>query len=375
MTGFDVKGWCPGAYRPMMSGDGLIVRIRPVLGRLTGQQGIGLCDLAVRYAGGNIDLTNRANIQLRGVADTDHQRLLDGLSALGLLDESPELESGRNIVVTPFWRAGDVAQSVGLKLIEALPRLPQLPAKFGFAVDCGFAPVLSDTPADIRIETGTDENTVIVCADGADCGIAVAPGAAVDRVISMAHWFAANRGQARRMRQLSDRLPRKWQMQPRAPSAPVPQPGHARGGMFLGAAFGALDARNLRQLIVGTEIREIRITPWRLIFLPGTGDVPDDCGLIAKPSPLLQVKACPGSPFCTSSSVDTRQVATALARQGIVDLHVSGCAKGCAYARQAGTTLVGRDGKFDLVQNGCSWDEPRRRGLDPDKLISGAEQL
>ena len=24
-----VKGWCPGAYQPMVSGDGLIVRIRP----------------------------------------------------------------------------------------------------------------------------------------------------------------------------------------------------------------------------------------------------------------------------------------------------------------------------------------------------------
>ncbi|MEO1207882.1 MAG: precorrin-3B synthase, partial [Pseudomonadota bacterium] len=29
---FAVKGWCPGALRPMESGDGLIVRVRPRCG-------------------------------------------------------------------------------------------------------------------------------------------------------------------------------------------------------------------------------------------------------------------------------------------------------------------------------------------------------
>ena len=27
-----VQGWCPGAHRPMMSGDGLVVRVRLALG-------------------------------------------------------------------------------------------------------------------------------------------------------------------------------------------------------------------------------------------------------------------------------------------------------------------------------------------------------
>ncbi len=31
MTGWEIKGWCPGALRPMQSGDGLVVRIRPRL--------------------------------------------------------------------------------------------------------------------------------------------------------------------------------------------------------------------------------------------------------------------------------------------------------------------------------------------------------
>ena len=39
MTAWEIKGWCPGALRPMQSGDGLVTRIRPPLGRLTPQTG------------------------------------------------------------------------------------------------------------------------------------------------------------------------------------------------------------------------------------------------------------------------------------------------------------------------------------------------
>ena len=34
---FQVQGWCPGALRPMMSGDGLVVRVRAPLVALTPQ--------------------------------------------------------------------------------------------------------------------------------------------------------------------------------------------------------------------------------------------------------------------------------------------------------------------------------------------------
>ena len=52
------KGWCPGAYRPMMSGDGLVVRVRPVLARLTAEQVLGLCETATAFGSGLIDLTS-----------------------------------------------------------------------------------------------------------------------------------------------------------------------------------------------------------------------------------------------------------------------------------------------------------------------------
>ena len=37
-----VKGWCPGALRPMLSGDGLVLRVRPHGGRLSQAQAAGI---------------------------------------------------------------------------------------------------------------------------------------------------------------------------------------------------------------------------------------------------------------------------------------------------------------------------------------------
>jgi precorrin-3B synthase len=47
---------------------------------------------------------------------------------------------------------------------------------------------------------------------------------------------------------------------------------------------------------------------------------------------------------------------------GIV-LHISGCAKGCSHARPAALTLVGRNGRYDLIHNGVASDPPALPGL------------
>ncbi|MEO1579176.1 MAG: cobalamin biosynthesis protein CobG, partial [Pseudomonadota bacterium] len=74
-----VKGWCPGAHRPMMSGDGLLVRVRPHDGRVDAQTAHGLADLAERFGNGILDLTSRANLQIRGVREDHHAPLLSEL--------------------------------------------------------------------------------------------------------------------------------------------------------------------------------------------------------------------------------------------------------------------------------------------------------
>ena len=102
MIGFEIKGWCPGALRPMASGDGLVLRIRAPNGRLTPDQARSIAGLSRRHGNGLIDLTSRANLQLRGVDAAGHLASLDALAELGLLDPDAGAESRRNVILSPF---------------------------------------------------------------------------------------------------------------------------------------------------------------------------------------------------------------------------------------------------------------------------------
>ncbi|MCB1360356.1 MAG: cobalamin biosynthesis protein CobG, partial [Rhodobacteraceae bacterium] len=166
---FEVRGWCPGAHRPMMSGDGYVVRVRPRLAQLSRAQALGLCAAADRHGAGLIDLTNRANVQVRGVAESAWPALMADLEALGLLDADVATETRRNIVTAPDWVPGDETEWLAMELTARLDELPALPPKMGFAIDAGAAPVLQDVPSDFRIERGTSGG-LILRADGRDMG-------------------------------------------------------------------------------------------------------------------------------------------------------------------------------------------------------------
>ncbi len=372
MTG-TVKGWCPGALRPMPSGDGLVVRVRPRLGRLSHVQALGLCDLGERFSGGRLELTNRGNVQLRGVQPADHAAILEQLTALNLVDENPVIESRRNILVTPFHGDG-LVEEVSEILMMNLLELPDLPVKFGFAVDCGRERVLSADSADIRIERAA-VGGLILRADGADSGRLVAARDLGQAILALSHWFAAHRGDARRMRAVVCALPDVWTGASPVSAAPPQAPGHRPEGMLLGVPFGDLSTHGFRRLLARNGLEEVRITPWRSIFLPNQCPFDDPLFVTRPGDPLMRVHACAGAPFCDSATVETRSLARALAGRVSGELHVSGCAKGCAHPRGAGVTLVGRDGRLDLVQGGAPWDEPARCGIDPAALMNGTEKL
>ena len=135
------------------------------------------------------------------------------------------------------------------------------------------------------------------------------------------------------------------------------------------AAFGQIDAGALARVLHDSGATALRVTPWRLILLEGA-EMPGDSGFITAPGdPLLSSDACPGAPFCPASSVETRDLARALAPRVGGGLHVSGCAKGCARSRPAAMVLTGRNGRFDLIENGHAWDAPRRTGLSTQDIL------
>ena len=97
--------------------------------------------------------------------------------------------------------------------------------------------------------------------------------------------------------------------------------------------------------------------------------------LIADASdPRLRIYACVGAPACRSASVDARggasRIAASLSAIGGETLHISGCAKSCAHRGPASVTLVGRDGRYDLVRNGGAGDRPSLTGLSIDDAIA-----
>lgn len=364
------KGWCPGAYRPMMSGDGLVVRVRPIMARVTAEQALALCDLAQRFGSGLIDLTSRANLQIRGVKESDHEALLEALNAQGLLPDDPELEARRNVLVSPLWHTGDLTERLTRALYAALGDLPVLPAKFGFAIDTGPAPLLRDNSADIRLERVQDG--LLLRADGLTKGRLVSEAEAISKLIELATWFAETDGAASRRMAPHVRkaaLPDIWQQTVRADAAPQPSAGPTSAGAFYGAPFGQIEAKALAELVKTSACPALRITPWRLFLTEDAAPVPTD-GFVTQPDdPLLNISACPGAPLCTSASVETRAFARKLAGKTPASLHISGCAKGCAHPRRADLTLVGSEGRFDLVKNGLPWDEPSRIGLTEHDLL------
>ena len=370
-----IKGWCPGALRPMLSGDGLVVRVRPRGGLLTSAQAAGIAALARQFSSGMLDLTNRANLQLRGVDPNAHAALLQGLHALGLLDGNADFEARRNILVSPFWQPMDGTQDIAAALAEALaaPDAPALPGKFGFAVDCGAQPVLRTRPADIRIERG--RNGYTVHADGYATGACVSAEEAVPTAIALAHWFLAQGGGGAglaRMAALAPQhtLPERFQTTLNtSPFDSQPQPGPAATGWMVGAEFGQLHAETLAAL---STLGALRMTPWQMLLVEGLQHAPALPGLVTQAfDARLRVVACTGAPGCLQAAAATRPLARTLASLVPAGqlLHVSGCNKGCAHPRAA-LTLVATPEGFNLIRYGTAASTPDLLALAPEMIAS-----
>ncbi|MFD1342071.1 precorrin-3B synthase [Litorisediminicola beolgyonensis] len=369
-----VRGWCPGALRPMRAEDGLVVRVRPRLTRLSAAQAQGLAALAERYGAGVIEVTSRASLQLRGVSEGDHAALVSELQSLGLADTDAAREARCAVLVAPCRDAEAEALAAALDAGLAAAVDLELPSKFGFVVDCGATRQLADVSGDIRLERSLEG--LILRADGSPTGLPVAPDDAVEAALELARWFVMSGGVGADGRgRMAAHLVRvalpealSGHALPVEKVAPM-HPGRTSEGMTVAAGFGLFPATSVAKLAEQTDA--LIPTPWRSFFLPGAPELALDPDLITDPrDPLLRLHGCTGAPACPQAEAETRSIARQLARDlpDGVTLHVSGCAKGCAHPGPADLTLTGRDGRFDLIRAGRASDPPERRGLAPDQL-------
>ena len=375
-----VYGWCPGALRPIMSGDGLVVRIRAPLGRISSDQAQAVADLSQRYGNGLLDLSARANLQMRGVSEDTHADLIAALQDLGLVDSDAATEARRNVLITPFWSNGDETHTLAQQLSDALVAATDLtlPGKFGFAVDTGPSPVLRDTAADIRIERATDGLTLIT--DGAETGLPVTTDTAVDEALALAHWFldhgGAPDGRGRMKTLIARRGPPSAHVAALGAPAERPTLGPTATGQLVGLEFGQIPATSFAQL---APHGALRLTPWRALLVEGASNLAPMPDLILDATdPSLRVSVCTGAPGCPQALSPTRQLARDLAPHVPSDttLHISGCTKGCAHPAPAPLTLTASAADtFNLIRNGTASDHPAKTHLSATQLRASPDLL
>ena len=344
-----------------------MLRLRLPGGRLPAAALGAISAASTRYADGDVHLTSRANLQLRGVATTAggsvDSRLVEEVVAAGFLPQ-PTHERVRNIVCSPL-----TGLSGGLSDLRPLTRLldemlcakadlADLPGPFLFVLDDGRGDV-----AGLKADLG-------VCAVGA-AGVrlrvgslllepVMTPDAAAGVLIELAGRFLPFTRGSRpvwHVRELPqggrELFPQSWQVAPSqmetrqsAPFGPLTQHD---GTIVLSALvpLGVLNTDQVRVLVAaaGFGNGELIVTPWRGVLVPALPQVQLgeltgpflDAGLELDDDPAWRgITACTGAPRCAHGEGPTRPLAMAIhelvrSRAGslAVPVHVVGCARRC----------------------------------------------
>ncbi len=384
--------------RVHQAADGGLARVRIPGGVLTGPQWQALITAAQELGNGQLELTSRGNLQLRGLRAGDETALAARLRDAGLLPSLTH-ERVRNLLASPLaGRDGGGLLDVRPLIAEfdralcARPALGELSGRFLFALDDGRGDVLAAGP-DIAV-TATSPSALRLLLGGQPAGAPHPASAAVELMLAAAEAFLAERqaqgGAAWRLAELADGPGRVaarlgiaepagiagptgvagpagialHEAGPSHPSASAPVPGRpirqpdGASALTIGIPLGSLTAEQAWAF----ARPQLILTPWRSIVVPDldAGDVAEllaacgRLGLITGGSdPLRDVTACTGRPGCASALADVRADAVA-AHQAVAaagappatGVHWSGCARRCG--RPAGTVT-------DLVATGSGY--------------------
>ena len=321
----------------------------------------GLADAAAAYGDGNLWLTSRGNLQMRGVTtDRDAHAvpgLIDAVAAAGLLP-APGHERVRNITASPLsGLAGglDDVRPVVRRLDELLcadPDLAALPGRFLFTLDDGrgdMATLASDLGAVV-----VDDSLARVVIGHGFAGPIVPLSFVAQVLVTLAARFLEIREDAWHVRDLPVSGAELVEGVPDLVErpAPVPMPYGAvtqddgRRAVSALAPLGRLEQRQLAELVAAAErgTGELVLTPWRGVVVPGLpAEAADasaerlmDNGFVLDPdSAWHRVTACVGAPGCSCAAGETMPVAQQIvagcsaADTGDGRVHVVGCERAC----------------------------------------------
>lgn len=333
--------------------DGGLARVRLPGGVLSAEQLRVLAAAAVELGDGHLELTSRANVQIRALRPGAPVELSDRLYAAGLLP-SISHERVRNILASPLsgldqYSRYDVLPVAGEldRLLCARPGLAGLPGRFLFALDDGRGD-LASAKADVGLRMVDGERGELLLA-GVATGVLVAVERAAEVMVAAADAFLAERAEqqseAWRLAELTDgpqRVLARLGLEVSANGTPVPVvqaiagPGERGRGLAVAGRFtdlvgaevlvvavplGVLEAE---QAVVLAEVAEqadaldgqrpvLRVTPWRSVVVAGVKGAEDAvrrleaAGLVLEPSsPWNGVTSCAGRPGCAKALADVR---------------------------------------------------------------------
>ena len=372
--------------RVVAARDGGLCRIRLAGGVLTAAQAHAIAEAALAHASGTLELTNRANVQVRGVRAGCEAALTEALVAAGLGPEASAHEHGdlcaadelRNLMLSPL--AGldpdaliDTTALAApiVAMLQREPRFAALSPKFALLLDGGERLAALDHPHDMWLAATQDADGVRFVfglagspGDGGSLGtVASAHAPALIRALLHAFLDLAQPEQTRMRDVLASRgadallqraqhhadcviacngpgdeaALRAWRRRPVDLSLRLGAHAlNARDTGYIGCQppLARLDAATLHALAALAETHgdaTLRITPWQGAILPNVAQraMPAVLARLRALSlvcdsadPLARTIACTGSAGCAKSRADTKADALRLAAHLPPDVHV-----------------------------------------------------
>ncbi|WP_234907216.1 precorrin-3B synthase [Rhizobium rhizogenes] len=388
------RGACPSLSAPMVTGDGLLVRLRPTVPGLTIAQFRALAEAAANHGNGLIEITARGNLQLRGMIADSMAGLAADIDRAGIVPESgvaievPPLSGLDPLEVAD---ARDMAMRLRLA-IAALDPQPVLAPKLTIIIDGGGRLTLDAMSADIRLTaTRADGGSTAWClgiggtAQTAKVLASLSAEQSVTTVIELLKTLARlgpnARGRDLDAASLRARFP---SMPNRASSiaahhvSPIGIHHLRDNSLVLGLrpSFGQIHARDILDfldIVEAAGANEIRTAPEHALLVLGLDDeAAQDIQLMAAKhgfrtradDPSNQIDVCSGAGACASAFYPTKLAAADVLDKapdlldGSLTVHLSGCRKGCAHPGKAALTIVGAPTGYGIVVNGSASSEP-----------------
>jgi precorrin-3B synthase len=307
---------CPGALALHAAEDGALARVRLPGGRIDARGRAAVAEAAA-LGNGIVEITSRANLQVRGLPE-DAGETLAALLAEGGLLPSLDHDRVRNVLASPLGGRDDVVGAVDRGLC-ADPALAGLPGRFLFSVD---AP-------------GHGADVMLLGDDLWLGGARTTLRGGAELMVDAARAFLAVRGAEWRLRELDDGPARVAArlggevVAGEEPAGTAPAPGEHGDAVVALAPLGRLDADVLRAL--GGLVR---LSAWRTLTVERMSVAElEALGLVARPgSGWAGLSACAGLGACAKARIDVRAAAARRAErrgESAPSEHWSACERRC----------------------------------------------